>query len=261
MGRTILVDTEDLDRKAKRLLELGDIFRDMGDRMNATCLGVPSYNGQLGNPARNASAQILYEAGVMKDAFQAYGDSLQRVADEFRKTDQTSIEYWWKYYSDQIAWWVNYAKYLLTGQGPLEGDPIRGYRDMLAYEENGTIVTIWYRGQPLSIDLTDPSLSPEEREALRVKLARFQQCMQDCYAHLKNYLGGDETLFAAAMGLLSMGISPKDVGTMLVRLGYAVANSFGDEAELMQAEASFDEASAIWQELNAGDVPGKVPTP
>jgi hypothetical protein len=261
MGRTILVDTEDLDRKAKRLLELGDIFRDMGDRMNATCLGVPSYNGQLGNPARNASTQILYEAGVMKDAFQAYGECLQKVADEFRKTDQTSIEYWIKFYMESFLWGVNLLKYFFLGADSLDGDMVNGYRKFLAYREEGTIITIWYSGEPLSFDLADPSLSPEEREALRAKLARYKELMQETYAHLMNAIGGDENLFGVALGMLGIGANVKDIVTVLVKLGLAVGKIPDMEKELMMAEASFNEAAAIWQELNSQDIPGKVATP
>ncbi len=261
MPQMILVDTEDLDKKAKRLLELSNIFNDMGDRLNKICLGVPAYGGQLADPAKNAAAQILYETDAMQDAFQTLGTNLQQVADQFEKTDSGSIEYWIKYYSDSITWWINFFKYFFTGKGPLEGDLTRGYHDMLAYEENGTVVTIWYAGQPLSFDLADPSLSPEEREALRAKLERYKQLMQDCYAHLMNYLGGDEALFGIALSLLSTGVNLKDLTTMLAKLGYTTGKYLGDETELRLAEEAFNEATAIWQELNSGDIPGKVPTP
>jgi hypothetical protein len=261
MSKMILVDTEDLEKRAKRLTELGGIFDDMGGRMNAVCLGVPSYGGQLGNPARNAATQILYETGLVRDAFLALGENLKQTAEQFERTDRNSIEAWLKFYSDSLTWWINYFKYFFTGKGPLDGDMIHGYRELLAYEENGTVVTIWYAGTPLSFDLADPSLSPEEREALREKLERFRECMQECLTHLMNYLGGDAALFGVAISLLGMGLNVKDLLTTLSKLGYTSGQYLGDETELRLSEEAFNEAVSLWQELNAGDVPGKVPTP
>jgi len=261
MSQRILVDTEDLRKKARRLKELSGIFRDMGDRMNRVCLGVPSYGGQLSGPANGAATQILYETGVMRDVFQWHGDFLENAAAQFEQTDQERVEAFIKYYADGIVWWTNYYKYFFTGEAPIEGDMINGYADILKYAENGTVVTIWCRGSPLSIDLGDPALSPDEREALRLKLDAFRNLMGSCLEHLKKYLGGDEALFGIAISLIGTGLNILDITNILSKMGLTFGKYLGDETELRLSEEAFTQAAALWEELNAQDVPGKVASP
>jgi len=260
MSQTIVVDTENLAKKAARLLELSGIFGEMGARMSRECLGVPSYAGQLEKPARQTAAQVLYETGVMKAAFRTLGDDLEKVADQFEATDQTSIEYWIKFYSDACQWSINILKYFFFGADSIDGDMIHGYKNLLAYYESGTIVTIWYNGRPLSIDLADPSLSPEQREALRKKLEAFRQLMQEALAHIRAALGGDEKLFLLALGMLGTNASIKDIIDLLLKLGLSVGKIPDAEKELAQAEEDIRQAGSIWEELNSQDLPGKVPT-
>jgi hypothetical protein len=72
---------------------------------------------------------------------------------------------------------------------------------------------------------------------MRKKLERNKQLMLDGCAHLKYFT------------------------TILSKLVYTTEKYMGDETELRLAEEVFNEATAIWQELNSGDIPGKVPTP
>jgi hypothetical protein len=229
--------------------------------MNRVCLGMPGYGGQLSGPAGGAATQILYETGAMRDAFQWHGEFLEKTAAQFVKTDQDVIETWTKYYTDGIVWWTNYYKYFFTGEFPLEGDMTNGFAEILKYSENGTVVTIWYKGDPLSIDLADPSLTPEEREALRVQLEAFKGKMQECLEHLKKYLGGDEALFGIALSLIGTGLNILDITSFLSKMGLTFGKYLGDETELKLSEAAFAEAAAIWEELNSQDIPGKVATP
>jgi hypothetical protein len=104
---------------------------------------------------------------------------------------------------------------------------INEYWKFLAYEKQGTIVTIWYQGDPLSFGLADPSLNPKERETIRAKLARFQECMQDALAHLQAALGSDESLIQHAMNLLGTGANAKDILWTVITMGIAFAKISG----------------------------------
>jgi hypothetical protein len=164
-----------------------------------------------------------------------------------KKTEKDSIESWIKQYADAWNRW-RFFQYFFEEKDSLKGDMINEYWKFLAYEKQGTIVTIWYQGDPLSFGIADPSLNPEEREALRAKLARFQECMQDALAHLQATLGSDESLIQRAMNLLGKGVNTKDILWMLITMEIAVAKILVMEMELKRAEEAHREAGEIWEE-------------
>jgi hypothetical protein len=259
MASQIVVDTEDLDKKAKRLSELGGIFDNIGSRINGECLSVPSYDGQLLDPAKGAASQVLYETGAMRDALKWYGDFMSKSADQFEKTDNTSIEYYINFYWDSINQWLNAINTYILGEKPYTGDPTNGYEEFLAYEEDGSFITIWFKGQPIRIDFSDPSLDPLEREKLAKSLAEFKTSMQGCLEHLDNYLGGNEGLVWAALGLINSGFKIPDIISMISKFEGLANTISGNEDEVKKALEDYNAAMQIWQELNSQDVPGKVP--
>jgi hypothetical protein len=261
MNHTIRVDTDDLKKKALRLLEISDIFSDIGNRVRGDCLSVPSYNNQLLDPAKKATTQVLYETGAMRDAFQWSGTFVATVAGQFEKTDTDSLEFYINFYSECARWGINLLKYLFLGIEPLEGDKTNGYRELLAYEEKDNLITIWYGGQSVNFDLSDPSLDPAAREELKEKLQKFKERMKDSLDHLKDFLGGNEDLFLAALAIISSGFKITDIINWLSKLRLIDRGVAGNEEDLKESQEAYYEAAAIWQELNSNDVPGKVPLP
>lgn len=254
MSDQILVETDDLKKKAARLMELSIIFKEIGERISKDCLNVPSYDGQLSGPAKGAANQVVFETNVLRDAFSVRSTYMNDIAIEFENIDNDTIQL----FMDRVWIVIRFIQNALTGIPPFEGDMTNGYKKFLAFEENGDLITIWFKDQAITFDLSDPSLTPDARVALKEKLEIFKEEMQDCLSHLKEYTGGANDLFWDALNLSNI---PGAITSLLTGFK-GVSDKISDNEEALQeADKSFQEAIDIWNGLNADDVPGKVPTP
>jgi len=102
----IKVDTDLLRRNAEKLRRLAGSFDSLGNELAQASAGVPSYDGQLSGPAREAGAVSLHDAKTLRDQLLAHSDDLLRLAQMFDDADLGTSNWlndFWKWLKGEAA--------------------------------------------------------------------------------------------------------------------------------------------------------------
>jgi hypothetical protein len=88
----IRIDTDELKAKSKAIETSAGVFSQAGKDILAYAAGLPSYDGQLSNPARAASLEINRQCQDVQGSYINDSQSLTRTAYAFEEVDKSAVE-------------------------------------------------------------------------------------------------------------------------------------------------------------------------
>ncbi len=272
----VRVNTDDLIAKAKDFDTAADSYYKAGDEILAIAMSMPSYEGQLSNPARAAGYEIQGQTRDLNTSLSGIAQSLRKTAQAYADVDNATIEA----LNDSSA---SVKKSLLaSGDGDdiilkyQEDGPLVGTKDTIGYQQDGWILTIWCNGKSVSFDIRTIDAATESKlkafmahtntadyhmkyspEALAFVLAvkkvvdmGFGWCIS-WFIGIAELIPGYEDMITTATGVEGNSLSDYIEATKEMLIAYNIY--------VVSYKMDMDDGCAILQELSGeGDIPGRV---